>query len=145
MNMPPPCSHSVTLLATTLAVFLCSPPARSAEAAPPWPSGIVDFAGRAARNHWYLFGAEKRADLEALNRELREAQQQLDKARDDDMRRAATDRGTAAASRLLEIVKACPRRIRVDLTTEHPMLAPNGPFELPGETGALLFEVVSGG
>ncbi len=109
------------------------------------PSGIVDFAGRAAHNNWYLFGLEKHADLEALNRELREAQQQLDKARNEDARHAAADRAAAAARRLLEQVKTCPRIIRVDLTSARPAFTPPGPFELPGDTGALLFEVVAGG
>jgi len=131
--------------AATLALLCCAALARGADLLSPSPSGVVDFAGRAARNHWYLFGAEKRPDLDTLNRELREAQQQLEKAADNAMRRVATDRGAAAAGRLREIVKACPRIIRVDLTAEQPMLRPNGPFELPGDTGALLFEVVSGG
>ena len=135
----------LTLLAATLAAFFGAAPAQSADPAPPLPAGVVDFAGRVARNHWYLFGAEKRADLEALNRELREARQQLDNAKDDDTRRTTTTRGAAAAGRWIEIVKACPRLIRVDLTAEHPVLVPNGPFELPGDTGALLFEVLSGG
>ena len=136
----------LALLAASLAMFSGSSPARAADAAGPLPSGIVDFAGRVARNHWYLFGSEKRADLEALNRELREAQQQLDKA---------SERGCAAARpqpgrwrrarRLLEQVKTCPRVIRVDLTSARPVLKPPGPFELPGDTGALLFEVVAGG
>ena len=34
------------------------------------PPGIVDFAGRVARNYWHLFGPDARADLEAINREL---------------------------------------------------------------------------
>ena len=80
----------------------------SAETAAPWPPGIVDFAGRIARNHWYLFGPEKRADLEAINRELREAQQQLDKATMTKTRRAATGRGTAAAGRLARTSKGLP-------------------------------------
>ncbi len=133
------------LLAATLATFVCVRPAQSADPVTSLPVGVVDFAGRAARNYWYLFSAEKRADLDAINRELRQAQQQLDKARDDEARRTAADRGTPAATQLLEIVKACPRLVRVDLTAEHPVLIPNGPFELPGDTGALLFEVVSGG
>jgi len=145
MKNPPLPHTSLTLLAATLAALCCAAPAQSADLAPSLPAGVVDFAGRVVRNHWYLFGAEKRADLETLNRELREAQQQLDKAKDDDTRRAATTRGTAAASQWLEMVKTCPRLIRVDLTAEQPVLLPNGPFELPGDTGALLFEVVSGG
>jgi len=136
---------SVTALATGLVLVVCAPPARGADAAESLPPSVVDFAGKAARDHWYLFGAEKRADLDALNRELRQAQQQLDKARDDEARRTATERGTPAITRLLEVVKACPQRIRVDLTAENPALSPNGPFELPGDSGALLFEVVSGG
>lgn len=135
----------LTLLAATLATFLVASPARSADPARTMPPGTIDFAGRLARNHWYLFGAEKRADLEALNRELREAQQQLDRATDDATRRTATDRGTAAAGRLLEVAKTCPPIIRVDLTAGQLVMVPNGPFELPGDTGALLFEVMSGG
>ena len=109
------------------------------------PPGIVDFAGRIARNNWSLFGPEKRADLEALNRELRDSQRQIDKATTDDDRQTATSRGMAAASRLLERVKTCPQLIRVDLTAAHPVLTPPGPFELPGDSGGFLFEVVAGG
>ena len=126
-------------------MFSGSSPARAADAAGPLPSGIVDFAGRIARNHWYLFGLERRADLEALNRELREAQQQLDKASEEDARHAAAARAVAGARRLLEQVQTCPRVIRVDLTSGRPVLKPPGSLELPGDTGALLFEVVAGG
>ena len=146
MNNPQLGPHRfLSLLAASLAMFCCASPARAADAAGPLPSGVVDFAGRVARNHWYLFGLEKRADLEALNRELREAQQRLDKARNEDARHAAADRAAAAARRLLEQVKTCPRVIRVDLTAARPVFTPPGPFELPGDTGGLLFEVVAGG
>jgi hypothetical protein len=141
-----PLPHSsLTLLAATLLAFGCASPAQSADSVTAMPAGVVDFAGRVAHNHWYLFGTEKRAALDLLNRELREAQQQADKATDDATRGAANDRGAAAAGRLLEVVKACPRKIRLDLTAGQPLLLPNGPFELPGDSGALLFEVVSGG
>jgi hypothetical protein len=46
---------------------------------------------------------------------------------------------------LLARVQACPRLVRVDLTATRPSLIPGGPFEMPGTTGALLFEVVDGG
>jgi hypothetical protein len=137
--------HSLVLAATAVIIFVCLPLALAGDASAPLPPGIVDFAGRIARNHSYLFEPEKRADLEALNRELREAQQQLDKASTDDVRRAATSRGALAAGRLLEQVKTCPRLIRVILTAARPVLTPAGPFELPGDTGAFLFEVVAGG
>jgi len=109
------------------------------------PPGIVDFAGRIARNNWFIFGPEKRADLETLNRELRDAQRPRDRATTDDDRRAIASRAAAASARLLELVKTCPRLIRVDLASAHPALKPAGPFELPGDTGAFLFEVVAGG
>ena len=113
----------LALLGASLAMFSGSSPARAADAAGPLPSGIVDFAGRIARNHWYLFGLERRADLEALNRELREAQQQLDKASEEDARHAAAARAVAGARRLLEQVQTCPRVIRVDLTSGRPVLS----------------------
>lgn len=136
---------SLTLVAATLAAFVCASPAQSADPATSLPAGVVDFAGRVARNHWYLFGTEKRADLESLNRELREAQQQLDKASNDEARRAAANRGAVAASRVLQHVKACARLVRVDLTSTRPVFTPGDPAELPGDTGALLLEVVAGG
>ncbi len=128
-----------------LAAWAGAAPLSGADTPASWPPGIVDFAGRAARNHWYLFGVEQRSDLEAINRELREAQQGFTKGSDEGARGASTGRGTAAAGRLLERVKACPRRILADLTGTQPRLTPAGPFEMPGDTGALLFQVVSGG
>ena len=125
--------------------MLCLPIGLADDASGPLPPGVVEFAGRIARNHWSLFGPEKRADLEALNRELRDAQRERDKASTDDARRAAASRGATAADRLLQQVKTCPRLIRVDLTAARPALTPAGPFELPGDTGGLLFEVVAGG
>jgi len=135
----------VKLLSAVLALSGCLPLAQGAENAAALPPGAVDFAGRVARNHWNIFGPEKRADLDSLNRDLREAQQQLDRARNDTARRAATTRAAAAAGGLLDEVKTCPRLIRTDLTDAHPVLAPSGPVEMPGDAGALLFEVVSGG
>jgi hypothetical protein len=145
MNTSTSSHRIVELVVATLVVFSCAPPARCAGSVPPWPPGVLDFAGRVARNHWNLFGQEQRADLEALNRDLREAQQQLEKAGNDEDRRAAVGRGTAAAGRLLAHVKAGPRLVRVDLTATRPVLTPDGPFEMPGTTGALLFEVADGG
>jgi hypothetical protein len=133
------------LISIGLSLIFCSLRAREGESASLSPPGVADFAGKAAHNYWYLFGDSKRNDLEALNRELRQAQRQFDRARQEDTRREAVELLTKPAAQLLEIVKSCPCRIRLDLTSGHPALSPSGPFELPGETGALLFEVVSGG
>jgi hypothetical protein len=115
----------------------------AAETPPSWPPGAVDFAGRVAHNYWYLLGEEKRANLESINRDLRLARQQFEQAKQDEGRAAASARGISAASRLLEAVNGCPGLIRVDLTAPQPRLTPAGPFALPGDTGALLLQVVS--
>jgi hypothetical protein len=128
-----------------LAALLLALPCRLAGETPPLPSGILDFAGRLAHNHWHLFGEAQRAELDSLNRELREADQQLRKAPDEAARKAAGDRGVAAGARLVEMVRKCPRLLRLDLTGPRPGITPDGPVEQPGDTGALLLEVVAGG
>ena len=145
MKTRPQLRCPLLLLAVTFALIFVASPALSADPATSLPAGVVEFAGRVARNHWYLFGPEQRADLEAINRELREAQQQFNKASSDEVRSAAANRGAAAASRLLERVKACPRMLRVDLTAAPPVLTPGALVEMPGDSGALLLEVVMGG
>ena len=127
-----------------LASLLLAFSALGADTQAPWPPGAIDFAGRAARNHWYLFGAHRRVGLEAINRDLRAAQQQMQQSGNQEARAKAIARGTAAAGRLLDAVKACPLLIRVDLTGAKPRLS-TGPFDLPGDTGALLFEIILGG
>lgn len=112
---------------------------------PPLPPGILNFAGRLSHNYWYLFGEAHRAELDSLNRQLRQADQQLRQARDDAARQAAAARATKAAGRLVELIKQCPRRLRLELTAARPTLQPAGPIEQPGDTGALLIEVNAGG
>ncbi len=107
----------------------------------PLPPGILDFAARLSHQHWYLFGETQRAELDALNRELRLADQQRREARDDVARQAAAARAEQAAGRLLERVRQCPRLLRLDLTGPRPLVEPAGPIEQPGDTGALLLEV----
>lgn len=112
---------------------------------PPLPPGILNFAGRLSHNHWYLCDEAHRAELDTLNRELRQADKQQREARDDAARQAAAERGTKAAQRLLELVQQSPRLLRLDLTGPQPVLTPGGPVEQPGDSGALLLEVNAGG
>ncbi len=132
-------------LVISLVVSLYSHPARSADVPHELSPGVVEFAGRVARNHWYLFGSEKRAELETLNRELRKTKELILYRQTSESPEALTNRAVIAASRVLKHVKNCPRLIRVDLTAAHSTLTPSGPFELPGDTGALLFAVAAGG
>src|ERR1041384_256809 len=130
---PPFTSPTVSRLVTALALLATAFLMRAAEPATPLPAGVADFAGRMARNHWYLLGEQHRAELEAINRDFRAAQQQLDKATADEARQRATARAAGAAERLRQQVKACPHLLRVDLTAAHPVLVPSGPFEVPGD------------
>ncbi len=109
------------------------------------PPGIVDFAGRAAHSDWYLFGKDARATLDGINRELRQASHDLERSRDEQSRAAASNRGIGAVRRLRDLTARCPDLIRVNLNAAIPELSPSGPYELPGESGALLFEVTAGG
>ena len=112
-----------------------------------FPEGAADFLSWAARNYWYLFGDanESRADLEAINREVREARTAFGEAKDEDSRRAAVARGEAGSARLIRRLKSCPSLVRIDLTGPTPVMTPARPIELPGDTGAVLFEIVCGG
>ena len=133
------------LILILLTMTLAGPSqARAADAKSLSPNGVVDFASKLARDHRNLFSPEKRADLGALNRELRTAQQALRQARTDEARNAAVARGAAAAEQLLATVRACERIIRLDLTRPQPVLVQLKPYEVPGDTGVLLFEVVTG-
>ncbi len=138
--------HTLILLVNAaLTCLFCASLAHAGNEPGALPVGIVDFAGRLARSYSYLFEPAIRADLESLNRELRTCRLELEKASTDEARRAAAGRGAAAAGRLLDKVKGCPRLMRVDLTSARPVLEPAGPVALPGDTGACLFEVVAGG
>ena len=107
--------------------------------------------------HWPLHGSLGDAALEALARGavavvvVREAGRVAvdvrlgERAGDDAARQAAADRAGSAASRLLHQTKRCSRLIGVDLTAARPVLTPGGTVELPGDTGALLFEIKTGG
>jgi hypothetical protein len=135
----------VTLFATTLPLFISPLRVCGAEDTSAPPPGVVEFAGRMARDYWYLFGAEKRDDLEAINRELREAEREMEKSHEAESRRGAAARATDTAGRLLKQIKACSHLVHVDLAAAHPVLTPGGSVELPGDTGALLLEVTTGG
>lgn len=135
--------HRLLKVVLAIATLGMAPPLAAGTPLP--PPGIIDFAGRVSHNHWYLFGEANRAELESLNRTLRETNQQVRDARDDAGREAAAARGAKATDRLLALVKQCPRLLRLDLTASQPNLTPAGPVELPGDTGALLIAARSGG
>ena len=74
------------------------------------------------------------------------AQRRLEQPRaTEEARRAASERGAAAADRLLRLVRSSPKLVHVDLASAGPVFKGAGLIELPGDNGAFLFEVASGG
>jgi len=117
---------------------------RAAEVTGPLPPGIIEFAGRLAQDHWYLVGADRRGELDEVNRELRASQPGRGRNAEP-VSAAAIARAGQAAERLGATVRDHAGLIRVDLTTAAAGPVPPGPIELPGDTGAVLFEVHAGG
>lgn len=126
-------------------VSLAAAVATFAAESPPLPHGLIDFAGRLAHQHGYVLGESHRAELDALNRELREAQQQGRAAASVEARQTAAARAGRSSARLLELVRGCTRLLKVDWTGARPVLAAPGPVEQPGDSGVLLLEIRGGG
>lgn len=132
-------------LAVGLALGLCGPALAASEPLPAGPPpGAAEFAARVTRDHRGLIRPEEREAWGELNRDLRQAQQQLRQAATENERTAAADRLASASQRLEALVRACPRRISIDLTGPQPLLRELGSHEVPGSRGGLLFEVATG-
>jgi hypothetical protein len=107
--------------------------------------GAPEMASALVRYHPYLFTEADRAALEEVNRNLREAQQEARRASSDEQRQAATVKRETAAARLQEILAACPATRDITLSGEQTTLPPLDPIALPGDSGAFLFRVTTGG
>jgi len=132
----------VSSLYLSFVVFAGAPvAAQEAETLP----GAMEMASALVRYHPYLFTEADRAELDGVNRDLREAQQQARRASTDGQRQAATAKREAAAARLQEILAACPAARDITLSGERTTLPALDPMTLPGDSGALLFRVTTGG
>jgi hypothetical protein len=126
-----------------LALSASGLPSGAAEAAVSVPPGAAEFAGKLVRNHAYL--VSDRQALEGINRRLRASQQRARQAVAEPARTAALEAASLAVGQLLGQVKSSPSLLHVALTSGQPELSPTGPLRLPGDTGALLFEIQAGG
>jgi hypothetical protein len=111
---------------------------------PKAPPGAAELAGTLARNHPYLFDESARADLDAINREIREAASQEKRAASDEQRQQAAARRDTAANRLVALLEKCPKVIPVSLIGEKPVISASQPIVLPGDSGGLLLRVDAG-
>ena len=81
-------TRKAALLGTAIAA-LTATAARAQGQAAKAPPGVVEFAGSLTRSHGNLFDADARSPLDQLNRRLREANDQRQKAPDDAARNEA--------------------------------------------------------
>lgn len=128
-----------------LSALLLVPPVLLRGQPSPLPPGSIEFAGRLSHHHWHVLGEGYRAELDSLNREMREMDRRWREASEGAARAEAERRARRGADRLRELVVGCPALLRLDVTAAAPSLSPAGPVTQPGESGALLFEVQAGG
>lgn len=102
------------------------------------PGEMVRLAGRALQDHPYLFEVAQRAELDQLHRRAREASDRLNRTRDESGRQTARTRLTQAAQDLIGALESSPQLIRLELRPDREVLPLLGPFEFPGDSGALL-------
>lgn len=116
----------------------------TAEAAEPLP-GALPIAEALRQRQPYVCENADRDALDALRRDLREADHTSKRSSStEEQRKAASDQRDAASKRLLEILAACPRIQVIRMTEGAETLPPLTPFAPPGDATAVLFRVENG-
>lgn len=108
----------------------------------PFP-GAPELANALARQFNYLLPESRRAELDDVNRDLREAQDRVKKAAAPEDRAAAMSQREDACRRLRDLLPSCAGSIPVLITGARTVLSVQEQ-SLPAESGALLFEVSAG-
>lgn len=129
------------MLRTVIAAALIAGGWAAATDSPPLPDGILNFTAVLARNHPHLIGEEHRAEVDELNRELRETERQLRR----NPNGAISERARKATARVVELVERSAQLVRLELTGNGPVLKLEGTVDQPGDSGGLLIEVASPG
>lgn len=136
MNPPRP---TIFTTASLLLLTLFTLSARSQEPMP-YP-GAEELAGALFQHHGGLLGPEEYAQLDRLNREIRQFGRAADQAQTDEARATAqADRSERAADLLAMIGRISSLR---DLALPAPAatLPKPEPVTLPGDTGSLIFRI----
>lgn len=133
--------RSTTCVSMMLAVLLCAGPlsAQQETTAP----GAAELAGAVAQYQPYLYPGVARDEADAINRDLREAEDEARRAENPEAKQAAWDRRNTAADRLLALLATCPAIFQVTVGEEKTVL-PARAIELPSDTGALLLKITTG-
>ncbi len=138
-SMARKCSAPIALLFMACAAFTHTQRV-AAETIP----GAIDLAGALAKNHPYLFPVDLRPELDKVNRQLRETDSQIRKAKDAGERHRAEKRRDAETAKLLGLLQKCSGVIDISLAGDKPTLAVTSPVMLPGDAGGLLLRIDAG-
>jgi len=124
--------------AVALAVLTCF-------AAPGQAQNPPSMASALLQSHPYLLDEQARPVVDEINRQIREAEGVFgsEDATPEDRAKAEADRA-AAEKRLAETLEGNVSTVRVTFAEGRPVLEPAGPFEMPGDAGALLMRVDAG-
>ena len=131
-----------------LAVVMAGPtfvsPGSGAAQAASAPAGAIEFAGQLLQKHSYLLNADDHEAFDEVNRQLREADHQQRKAKDDDARRESAAKLATATARLLDLLDKSPVVKRISLEDGKVVPSIVGPHAMPGDVGAIIFHIDSG-
>lgn len=106
--------------------------------------GASEFSGVLVQHHGYLFGDAARGELDTVNRTLREAERTLERGETDEAKAQAAQTRTAQTEELLRLLNDVGGLVDISLPETPQVLAKQGPVELPGDSGGLLFRVNAG-
>ncbi len=107
--------------------------------------GAVGMAAALLQRQAYLCENADRDALDAVHRDLREAERIFRKASaDEEQKKEAREEREAASKKLLEVLQACPRVQAVRMTDQTVTATPLTPVHLPGDAAAFLFRVENG-
>ncbi len=104
-------------------------------------AGAAEMAGALIQNHAYLFSSVEQAQLDQINRRLRELGDQIKKSTSDQDTVALREKAADAVQHFHEILEKQPARILVTPNQHAQTLPADKPLELPGDVGALLFQI----
>lgn len=110
----------------------------------PKPSAL-DFTTTLLQGHSYLLSQDEAGAVDEILRQMREAQDQMRRARDDNARNQARKRQKAADDRLVAVLEKNANLKRISLQGGKVSPSIFGPHEMVGDTGALLLRVDNGG
>lgn len=101
------------------------------------PVALFDLAGRILEHHNDLVG-EQRGKLDEWQRKGREATERIRRAQREDGKAKARDQQNEAAAKIVALLEASPKLLRLELQPDRKVLPVLGPLELISDNAAIL-------